>query len=434
MKINLKYISKLANQSIIKVLATAFGIYSTGWIIRNTTESRNADFAFVVSIVSILLAVINLGIPKLIHKYYTNINPETEENRLKLSKIWKSFFFLRIVSFFVGLFLAFFVGLFFYPNLIILITSIFIIQFIFIFDESFRGITDANGHTIWYTITDFLEKVFLFGFLIIYELNIIPSFLKLEALNYFIICSFATRIVMIISDYFLNKKFIYKGGKVDWKFLKSIQKTILTISLSGISVGIFMNIRQIILEYFNFSDSQLVTFFNANKLLVVMTIIPSITIPMISSTVKKQFLGKDQKMSNIFRFLLIILGFSVVYYLGIYIFSPFLYKLIDIKGQYSLREFLQIFRIIVLSIIFYPLSLFIGNILILINKEKYEFISTLWVGILSIPIYILATYFFGILGMSVSISMVMLLDLLIKLYLLKIKIVNNPETLNNPKI
>ncbi len=412
-------------QTIVKLLATALGLYTTSWLIAETTTAEYAEYSVIFSYVTIIQGIIVFGLPKLIQKFYTN----NEDDRL-VANFWTTFVFLRGASFFVGLVLIFLTFYFSTSTNLALIIALFTVQFLILADESFRAICDAKGRTWQYSLTDFAERFVFVSALVFFSLTTIGE--SINPLAYFIIVAIITRTLMILSDAYLQRQFI-AWGNLDFGIVLKNTNAIKYLAISGIMVAMFNQTKQIILSWFGASDIELGTFFNANRLFTVAMIVPGMTIPMISSLAKQNILkskfspvgkwlkrttGANNSLSIIFEFALVIMLFSVLITIGIIVFAPLGLFLIDPQGRYPLELGIDYLSILAFSMIGYPISLFFSHLLIFGHKEKYEFLSTFLVAVWGLSLYFIFIPNFIGYGAAWATVAIHIFDMFVKLALL----------------
>ncbi len=431
----------LVIQTGVKLLATALGLYTTSWLIAETTTAEYAEYSVVLSYVTIIQGMIVLGLPRLIQKFYTNNQDES-----LVANFWTTFVFFRIASYFLGLVLILATFYLSTSTNLTLILSLFTIQFLILIDEAFRAICDSKGRTWQYSLTDFAERSTFVVALVIFSVTTLSN--SINPLVYFIFVAFITRMLMILADAYWQRRFI-RWGKLDWQVILSNTNAIKYLAISGVMVSLFSQTKQIILSWYGASDIVLGTFFNANRLFTVAMIVPGMTIPMISSLAKKNITrGKGYSLANwlkskfnlssslsiTFEFVVIIQIFSLLLALAIIILAPLGLYLIDPEGKYPLGLSTDYLRIMALGMLGYPASVFLANLLIFGHKEKYEFLSTFLVAIWGLVAYFWLIYLGMGYGAAWATVSIYLFDLLVKLLLTlrmnRLENRNQPESVN----
>jgi len=416
----------LVSQTIIKLLATALGLYTTSWLVSHTTVSEYAEFTVVISYVTIIQTIIVLGIPNLIQKFYTY--NETIEN---IANFWTSMVCLRLASYGLGIVLILFSYLLSTSTNLVLIIATFSSQFLILADELFRSICDAKGRTWQYSLTDLLERL---GFVLLLILHAQGWWLtEVSSLWYFIGTSFLTRSLVILVDAWWQREFLAWG----WPSLEIFRANfwpIIYLSLSGITVALFNHTRQLIISFYGASELVLGAFYNANKLFSIALIVPGMTMPMIASLVVKrakqqqttwlsQWLSRKLNFSNkpaiIGEFLVYSLVFGVILSLGLWLTAPLGVWLIDFNSKYPTGFTVDQLRILGLSLVTYPTVILISHLLVFFDHEKYEFFSTVLMSGLGLAVYFSLAKLFGPYGIAGGVVLVNLIDLIVKLFLLR---------------
>ncbi len=416
----------LVSQTVIKLLATALGLYTTSWLVSHSTVSEYAEFTVVISYVTIIQTIIILGIPNLIQKFYTH-----NENVENIASFWTSMVCLRLASYGLGIILILFSYLLSTSTNLVLIIATFSSQFLILTDELFRSICDAKGRTWQYSLTDFLERLVFVFLLIFYSQGWWLS--EVSGLWYFIGVSFITRSLVILADAWWQRHFLAWS----WPSLEVFRANlwpIVYLSLSGITIALFNHTRQLIISFYGASELVLGAFYNANKLFSIALIVPGMTIPMIASLVVKrakqqqttwfsqwfsQKLNFSNKPAIIGEFLVYSLVFGLTLSLGLWLTAPWGVWLIDPNSKYPTVFTIDQLRILGLSLVTYPTVILISHLLVLLDHEKYEFFSTIVMSGLGLVAYFSLAKLFGPYGVAGGVVLVNLIDLIVKLFLLR---------------
>jgi O-antigen/teichoic acid export membrane protein len=392
----------------------------------------------VIDYVQIILAFIDLGIPKLIQKFYTN-NQDSLQNDLEISSFWTAFTYLRVFSYFLGIVL---IGFSFSLSSIAnlgLILAIFSLQFILVSDLAFRSICDAKGHTWQFSFTDLGNRLILVFGLVIFDF--IKSGLKsglnqnITGLNYFLSVTAISYAVGIVADAVWQRKY-YNFQRFDISKILSLLRTYLKpiayLALSGLTVASYLQTRKIILNSYGYDVDLVNGFGNAEKIFILVGIVPGLTMPTIASLVKKRL---DQKQVGSFglwfkqnlnwsfnksilgEWLSYIFIFSLVLTIGMLLFGPLIVWLIDSTGKYqSAYRVLPIFS---LGMLPYTLVLFLANLIIFLNGEKYELYGSIILAIFGLGLYFWLIPSGGIFGAAWATVMIFFLDLILKIFFLR---------------
>ena len=175
-------------------------------------------------------------------------------------------------------------------------------------------------------------------------------------------------------------------------------------------------------------------FYNANKLFSIALIVPGMTMPMIASLVVKrakqqqtawlsQWFSRKLNFSNkpaiIGEFLVYSLVFGVILSLGLWLTAPWGVWLIDFNSKYPTSFTIDQLRILGLSLVTYPTVILISHLLVFFDHEKYEFFSTVLMSGLGLAVYFSLAKLFGPYGIAGGVVLVNLIDLIVKLFLLR---------------
>ncbi len=421
-----KFFWGLVSQTLIKLLATALGLYTTSWLVTHTSVNEYAEFTVVVSYVTIIQTIIVLGIPNLVQKFYTH-----NDSLVKIANFWTSMTFLRLGSYLLGLVLIVLSYNLSTSTNLLLIVSVFSSQFLILVDESFRSICDAKGRTWQYSLTDFLEKLGFVWLLVFYSQGWWLT--EVSSLWYFIGASFVTRSLVIVVDAWWQREFL-AWGTPSWAVLKENLWPIIYLSFSDITVALFNHTRQLIVSFYRASDLVLGAFYNANKLFSIALVVPGMTIPMIASLVVKrakqqqttwfsqwfsQKFNFSKKQAIIGEFLVYSLVFGLSLSLGLWLTAPLGVWLIDFNAKYPTGFAIDQLRILGLSLVTYPAVILVGYLLIFLNYEKYQFLSSVVVSVLGLVAYFSLGRLFGPYGVASAVVLVNLVELTVKLFLLR---------------
>jgi O-antigen/teichoic acid export membrane protein len=443
-----RFLALLFIQTIIKIFATFVGLYSTWWLINQSTVAEYADFSVIISFITLIQTIIIFGVPRFLQKTFTN----SEDINLR-GEVWSTLAMLRGISYLVGIigiigFLQF-SSIEDFPLTLLLFTS----QFVILADEAFRAICDANGQTWKYSLTDLLEKILTVTGLMAYPLlqgadssmlTIFPGLYSNGEINpvwYFGLVTLVSRIVMVSCDYIWQKKYIV-WKKPSLSIIKNNRKALVYLTITSVFMAIARS-GQIVLDLFQVSDSELGLFYNANRIYTVGLIIPGMTIPMIASLVRKKLLVgkihflarllKSNKFSTVSLILIEWLVYTLLAGVLLSVFlslaSPLAIILIDSDNKYPFTETLVSTIILFSSLIFYVPNVFISHIMSLSHYESYHFAATVASGIIGLASTFLMIYYFGTFGAAWAILITSMFDFIIRSILIR-KILKNGDILN----
>jgi O-antigen/teichoic acid export membrane protein len=417
-----KFGFSLFSQTFIKILATALGLYTTRWLISHTTGTDYNAYLVIIDFSQIILTVIELGIPRLVQKYYTN-----NQNEADIPAFWTTFTYLRLLSYFVGVVLIGLTYQFSSVNNLGLILGIFSLQFILLTDIAFRSICDAKGHTWQFSLTDLANRLLLVFGLIAFDV----LRLNYNGLQYFLLITLVSYLVGIIADAIWQKPY-YSFGEFDFDILKKYLQPILYLGISGFTVAMYMQTRKIILNNYGFDQNLVNGFGNAEKIFTLVGIVPGLTMPMIASMVKKRLdAGKMAQFGNwlntnlkfsktksiMVEWFSYTFGLSVVLTLGMLVFGPLIIWLVDSQNKYG--SALQVLPIFSLGMIPFTPVVFFAHLIVFLNGEKYELYTTTILAIIGLILYFLWIPSFGIFGAAWATVTIFFIDLIVKIFFLQ---------------
>ena len=421
-----KFGFSLFSQTFIKILATALGLYTTRWLISHTTGSDYNAYLVVIDFSQIILTLIELGIPKLVQKFYTNDHEPSD-----IPAFWTAFSYLRVLSYFVGIVLIALTFRFSSVDSLGLILGIFSLQFILLTDVAFRSICDAKGHTWQFSLTDLGNRLLLVGGLLAFDI----FRLDYNGLQYFLWVTCFSYLAGFIADAIWQRQY-YSFGRLDLSVLRKYLKPIFYLGLSGFTVAMYMQTRKIILNNYGFEEVLVNGFGNAEKIFTLVTIIPGLTMPMVASLVKKRLssgtlskLGQwfyqswswTKSKSIISEWFIYTLGLSLLLTLGMLVFGPLILWLVDSQNKYA--SALQILPILSLGMLPFTPVIFLANLIVFLNGEKYELYGTSILAVFGLSLYFLLIPSYGIFGAAWATVAIFFLDLILKVFFIA-KILN----------
>jgi O-antigen/teichoic acid export membrane protein len=375
---------KMILQVGIKFLAIACGIFATRWLNNNLTIQENADYAVIISYNATILMIVTLGLPTLTQKFYTNI-----EDKKILANFWATSVWIRMLSYIFSLVLIYFtykiVGI---KDLFVTI-GIFSAQFILLSDNVYRSICDASNRSWQFSTTDLIGKILLitglYGSIVFYK----PS------LWIFVVVSIFAYLISISLDAFWQKKST-TWGKFDMNIIKSELGAISFLSLSDIINGIYSKTDILFLKNTAVSNVELVSYSNGYKLFEIITIISSLTMPVLGSKlIKKMNIDKNSRTEFPKYYILVTLA-GIIVGLGTILFSGLATWTIDPSGKFNQTQSVLNLLSIVIAILF-P-TMLSNDLLNLSGLEKKQFWSKVITGIVAIIGYLILIPIFGIWG------------------------------------
>jgi len=394
---------------VIKLFSTFFGIFTNRWL--NTLQPNlYADFNQITAFTTILLAVLLLGFPQIIQKIYTQ-----KHTFFDRKAIWTATFFLRLLSYFLGILLIFLFQPFTSISNIFLLLATFSVQFLLVVDLHYRAVADATGKSILFSLTDFFAKSLVF-FLLLISLNFLPFF---NIWVYVLILGFSY-LVGLILDAFLFRKMVgfVKFSEGLKSFLKH-KNSIFFLSANASLIALYSGVDVLLLGRFGFLPEQINSYSNAYKIYSLILIIPGIFIPTFASITFKNynFLAgflKKTFLNYIFTLLFLALVGILTAFLT-FLSAKFLLQFIDPNLQYF--EAIQVLQVLALSFCMIFCGSYISYIFIFLNKEKYEIFVSVLVFCCAILAYFFAIPKFGINGAAWVTFGYLFLDFILKLIL-----------------
>jgi O-antigen/teichoic acid export membrane protein len=407
-------------QLIIKFVAMAAGIIISRWLVSNLGDKDLADYNIIFAYTAIILSMINFGIPNLVQKFFTNPH-KTEE----IGIFWTSITLIRVASYFVGIALILLSFGISQTDRLLLTLGIFTIQFILVYDLNYRSLWDAKGTPWKFSLTDLISKVLVLTFLFV-----VPRYIFSIQLNiqYFVIVSGIAYFTTLVIDTVWNRE-NYTFGKINLSFIKANTKTLTYLSLTMVLIALWTTTDKLLLKYFGGSEYDIVSYSNAYKILETALVIPGLTMPTVSSYVKKCIdNGKTTKIgtwlqqkfklnktrSILSEWLLVIFVISIFTTILMVLVSSALIHLIDKDLKYGLS--LSITPPLLLAIIPIFFLQFLSSIVIFFDGEKGLFAGAFVTLFLTILFYITLIPAYGVWGAVYGTIFCYCVDLSTKVY------------------
>lgn len=408
---NKKLLLSYSSSLVIKFSALIFSIFTTRWVIQNFTGSEYESYNYIISYTQIILQIIDLGIPILLHKYFTNT-----QNISKLQNVYTSFARLRLFSYFFAIILI----ILSYPlsrsDNLIWVIGIFTGQFVILSDTGLRSIFDSKNISWKFSLTDLISKILL-TLLIFPLLTLWPE--SLPPVYIFLLAGIISYTTSYCIDLFLLRKYTF-GGRFDEKIILNEISTIKYLAISTIIVAFFLNVDKLYLGYFNWGEKVVGGYSVAYKLFELVGIVPALLLPPISSLLKNKLdnLKNDYiNQTKIFQEFVVFTVFSgVVLFIFLRFGSQFVVKLLDSENKYPLA--LDAINILAFAIIPMIPMLLIRSLTIFYGKEKYELISVIALLFIANGFYFLLIPKYGLVGASLATVLSYFVDLIIKSALL----------------
>ena len=412
---------------VIKFWAVAIGLYTSRWMIANIDKVQLAEFNVLLSFVAVIYALIHFGIPITIQKHFTSSPKESN------AELWTSMFFLRLISFPVGLFLIYILLPFTGSANLLLAFAIYSMGFFLIADLSYRAVTDSNGNSWQFSITDLVSKVFIVSGLIFYVRS--GSVLNIQSLYYFIIISTIGNCLAVFLDFLWQAKHI-QWGKWSWEVIKANRNVLFFVGGINAISALYTTTDKIFLQNFGASPEIINGYSNGYKILDLATIIIGLSMPIIASFTKRRMdertVGKlEQNVSKFLKlfgktlapkplvftsFLLISFGIGLISFVGMNLFGPLIIRIIDPLSKYP--QAILSLQILSFSLLPAPINFLIGYTLHFTGGEKYDFLSYIIILSSGILMYVLLIPAFGFVGAALATSLIYCVELFTKVFVL----------------
>jgi O-antigen/teichoic acid export membrane protein len=394
----------------IRFLAIGTGLYMSRFL-------NNPDFVdpkllkeynLIAVYNSFLIGLLSLGVPNLIHKFYTN-----EKNNLNYASFWTTILAFQTILFIIGLFLVVLIFPFTGFKSLILFLGLYSINYILVVDGDFRSICDASGKSWQFSITDLLGKILLACCIFVGTfLPIYPNHL-----NYFVFCSIILYLSIFFLDWFLQRKYALIG-KIDWSIIRKNSKFFLYIGSGFFLSSLYTLTDRLFLDWNNYDKFVINGYSNAYKLIEIAIVIPALITPALASFTKKEV---DQLHSKSHFNIFIkwfaattLIGFFAS--LGLLLFGNFALLIIDPKKIYYDYASQSLFWL-AFSLIFTTISYYISHLLIIFGKEKQGFGATILVGIFTISLYFYLIPRYGHIGAAIATLASMVFDSGLKVWI-----------------
>ncbi len=302
--------------------------------------------------------------------------------------------------------------------------------------------------------------------------SLVEFFPKIEISNFywFIILSILAYLIAFCVDYFWQKRFvpvIFPSFAIISKIWTKNRSEILFLGLSGILTSLFLRTDILILKYFQVTSSQLIGYSNSYRLFEIASVVPSLVVPVLTSrfwqicqaenmktknnlktslkenseqSIESKFEQIDKintndspnnKLQNklngkiqpqileknlqTFVFRIFILGIICTLLLGF--LAPFGLWIIDPLARYS-NISLQTIWILAGMLIFNSLSIFFGNLNILLGGFRSELAISFGNFLVAIIFYFTFIPKLGIVGAAFASLIIYGVDVVLRLFFL----------------
>lgn len=418
---------------LIKFLGIALGFLFNRLLNSDLDVQSLNKYNLITSYTPIILGLITFGLPDLVQKFYTN---HKDTNLLK--DFWTSVTVLRILSYFLGVFIIL-LTYFFYTLKIFddkIISSIFIVfqannqeesyqnllyvlgiftaQFILIADLNYRSVCSTRDRLWQFNLSDFLSKTILV--FLSYFISLIFGF----NLQILVLILFFSNFLCFLID-FIWQKDLTAWGKWSSLIFKENISSILFLTFSGFITNLYWTTDRLLLKQFGANDYQINGYSNIYRLFEIATVPGSLIIPILASKLKVFIDERKREKYQVTKFLPfiwsklnLVLAFGLLVSILFWLFAPLGLRLVEPKMLFF-DESMQALPALNLALIIYFGNIFLSNLIVFANGEKYTLYMTILVGILAFYLYFTLIPKFLIYGAAWSTVGFYFFDFLLKL-------------------
>lgn len=392
-KENSNLLSEIGLNVFFKVSAIFLGLLTNKWLNDNVDTPVLADYFIVISYNAVVLQFFSFATYISLQKFFTN-----KEYKADLPSIWTTINVSKVLFYFVSVFFIFLTYQSFTGSAAEDLKAILIIftgQYLLEIDNHYRSISNVNGKSWKFSLSDLISKLFLVvmlflvGFLIQYQ----------QTYTYYILLLLAAHIFSLLLDTFFFRKDV-SWGKFDFKLFKSIYKNALYLSFSNILLSLYETTDKLFLEYFNYSEEVIIGYSNAYiNVFDKFKILISLIIPVTASNIKLRMdINPTMWPKTFLKSSLFVLSVGLFSALAIYLFGPVIIYII--ADQYPLAY--EALPILALGMIPFTLQIYFGLHLVFLNGEKSDLISHLITFVVAMILYYFLIGQFGLYGAAWS--------------------------------
>lgn len=466
----------------LKFLAIALGVLVFRFQNTQFSQSELAEFTQINAYTITILGLITFGIPQIIQKFYTQNYQYFDQKKQEFAEFWTVFLIFRLFSYLIAILIIFLTFKLSGSNNLLSIIGVFSAQFIILIDLNFRSVVDSVGKSWQFSLSDFLGKLILvLGlFIIIIDqsfINFVRNFdlfsfvVEISNFSWFIILSILAYLTAFCLDFFWQKKFTpitFPSSKTISKIWVQNHSEIIFLGLSGFLTSLFLRTDILILNYFQTNSNQLIGYSNSYRLFEIASVVPSLVVPVLVSRFwqkcqaqsmekiennsqeteqklsipkieAKNLLNKSKFTQNLsdnssknqtndkiqlqilqknlqtFIFGIFILGLICTGLLGF--LAPIGLLIIDPMSRYS--DFsLQTVWILAGMLIFNSLSIFLGNLNILLGGFRVELAISFGNLVVAMISYFVFIPNFGIVGAAFASLIIYGFDVVLRIFFL----------------
>ncbi len=423
---NLKNISiNVIINVIIKMGAVLISILTARWATVYLSVSDLAEYNTIIAYTTILLTILNFGLPDLIQKVYTN-----SEEKNQRYQTWTAMLILRFISFLFGIFIILFTYRFSGSEDIALVASFFTVQFILIIDLHYRSVCDAGGRSWQFSLADLFAKV-----LAVLALYSGIFWLGLESSVWFLLTCLAAGYTLSLVIDIVWQYHDTKLAKPSFEIVRIQFWPIILLSVSNIMFAAYSTTDKLIISWLGLPDAALNGYVNAYKIFESALIIPGVAIPMLASFMKKRYDTKiisslssaflESKKIIPYRFVFLLEWWIISGSIGLFLFSgimimgPILISFIDPNNLYP--KAYEALPWLALAALINPIVVMMARFTLFFkNGEKLELTGTFIIMIIALTSYLILIPRYGIVGAAISTALTIFIDLIIKLFFINL--------------
>ena len=274
-------------QILLKFMAIGLGVLVFRFQNVQFSEPELADFVRINSYTITILGAITLGIPQIIHRFYTQNYHDFELKKHEFTDFWSAFLIFRILSYFLGILLILLTFKLSQSSNLLGIIGIFSAQFIILADLGFRSVADSVGKSWQFSFSDFLGKlVLVLGLFATSFLKNFGNFDLISTFNLFVICSIVAYFIGFCIDWFWQKKFtpfVFLNFQSLGQIWSRNRGEIIFLGVSGLLTSLFLRTDILILNYFGVNSTDLIGYSNSYRLFEIASVVPSLIVPVLAT-------------------------------------------------------------------------------------------------------------------------------------------------------
>lgn len=407
----------------IKFLAIFAGLGVNRWLNQYVSPDGLRIYNLILVFTSIILGASTFGIPELVQKHYTHSNSKNGNK-----EFWTTLTVFRVFQYFISVALIFILYPFSRTEQPWLIVGIFTAQYILLFDSNFRSISDAFNKNWQFSSTDLVGKLLLLGGLYGY----IRFFNGQNEFIIFIWISIFAYFCQFLLDWYINHDHI-GISRFKLKILKDNYKNFLYLGVTTLIMGLYSSTDKWFIDYFGFSEFEIVGYSNAFKLIEISLVVPSLIGPTLATISKQKLqLHLDEIISNskkvsevdyknqadwplllkfqrflpqyyrpIFAYIVVCLLIGIITTAGILMIGYFGLKLIDPKELYLNYSWPSL-KILAFALLPGGLNVYFSLMNIFLDGEKFEFLGIIIIAVVVLGLYLFLIPRYGHIGAALS--------------------------------